>query len=138
MTDNVAQVRIYREWNVPSRTDAELNQLKLAAAVLGGGKTSRLYQRLVFRDKLADSVSVEIEPQVLASLFELQVDVKRGVDRPASRRRSRTSGTASSPKGPSADELAREKTSTRAGFVRGLEKGQHAGFDPRRRPALLG
>ena len=78
MTDNVAQTRIYREWNVPSRTDLSLNQLQLAAEVLGGGKTSRLYQRLVYKDKLADDVSVDIEQHVLASLFELQVDVKKG------------------------------------------------------------
>ncbi|PWK92331.1 M16 family metallopeptidase [Fulvimonas soli] len=122
MTDNVAQVRIYREWNVPSRTDAELNQLQLAAAVLGGGKTSRLYQRLVYRDRLADDVSVDIEQHVLASLFQLQVDVKKGVD-PARVEAAVAEEWARFLKdGPSADELEREKTTVRAAFVRGLEK----------------
>ena len=122
MTDNVAQTRIYREWNVPSRTDLELNQLQLAAAVLGGGKTSRLYQRLVYKDKLADDVSVDIEQHVLASLFQLQVDVKKGAD-PARVEAAVADEWAKFLKdGPTADELERVKTSIRAAFVRGLER----------------
>ncbi|WP_414655966.1 M16 family metallopeptidase [Frateuria sp.] len=122
MTDNVAQTRIYREWNVPSSTDLELNQLQLAAAVLGGGKTSRLYQRLVYRDKLADDVSVDIEQHVLASLFELQVDVKKGAD-PAKVEAAVADEWAKFLKdGPTADELERVKTTIRAAFVRGLER----------------
>jgi predicted Zn-dependent peptidase len=122
MTDNVAQTRIYREWNVPSRTDLELNQLQLAAAVLGGGKTSRLYQRLVYKDKLADDVSVDIEQHVLASLFQLQVDVKKGAD-PAKVEAAVADEWARFLKdGPTADELERVKTDIRASFVRGLER----------------
>ena len=80
MADHVAQMRIYREWNVPQLGDPDDTQLDLAAAVLGGGKTSRLYERLVYKDKIADGVSVDVEPFALASLFQLQVDVKKGVD----------------------------------------------------------
>ncbi|WP_414650075.1 M16 family metallopeptidase, partial [Dokdonella sp.] len=43
MTDRVAQTRIVREWNVPGLADADEGLLELAADVLGGGKTSRLY-----------------------------------------------------------------------------------------------
>jgi predicted Zn-dependent peptidase len=122
MTDNVAQTRIYREWNVPPRTDLELNQLQLAAAVLGGGKTSRLYQRLVYQDKLADDVSVDIEQHVLASLFELQVDVKKGAD-PAKVEAAVADEWAKFLKdGPTGDELERVRTTIRAAFVRGLER----------------
>ncbi|HET6804101.1 MAG TPA: pitrilysin family protein [Frateuria sp.] len=122
MTDNVAQTRIYREWNVPPRTDLSLNQLQLAAAVLGGGKTSRLYQRLVYRDKLADDVSVDIEQHALASLFELQVDVKKGVE-PARVEAAVADEWARFLKdGPTADELERVRTGIRAAFVRGLER----------------
>ena len=122
MTDNVAQTRIYREWNVPPRTDLALNQLQLAAAVLGGGKTSRLYQRLVYRDKLADDVSVDIEQHALASLFELQVDVKKGAD-PARVEAAVADEWAKFLKdGPTADELERVRTTIRGVFVRGLER----------------
>src|SRR5690242_11129896 len=122
MTDNVAQTRIYREWNVPPRTDLSLNQLQLAAAVLGGGKTSRLYQRLVYRDKLADDVSVDIEQHALASLFELQVDVKKGVDPARVEAAVADEWARFLEDGPTADELERVKTGIRAAFVRGLER----------------
>ena len=80
MDDRVAQTRIYREWNVPARGERDLTLLDLAADVLGGGKTSRLYQRLVYQDKLVDDVSVGITPFELVSQFALQADVKQGVD----------------------------------------------------------
>ena len=122
MTDNVAQTRIYREWNVPGRGTTDENLLELAAAVLGGSKTSRLYQRLVYQDKLADDVSVEVEQHVLASLFNLQVDVKKGAD-PAKVEAAIADEWQKFLKGgPTADELARVKTETRASFVRGLER----------------
>jgi zinc protease len=121
MTDNVAQTRIYREWNAPGRGTHDENLLELAAAVLGGSKTSRLYQRLVYRDKLADNVSVDVEQHVLASLFQLQVDVKKGVDPKTVEAAIADEWQRFLKNGPSADELARVKTETRASFVRGLE-----------------
>jgi zinc protease len=121
MTDNVAQTRIYREWNAPGRGTTDENLLELAAAVLGGSKTSRLYQRLVYQDKLADDVSVEVEQHVLASLFQLQVDVKKGVDPAKVDAAIADEWQRFLKDGPSADELARVKTQTRASFVRGLE-----------------
>jgi predicted Zn-dependent peptidase len=122
MTDNVAQTRIYREWNVPGRGTRDENLLELAAAVLGGSKISRLYQRLVYQDKLADDVSVDVEQHVLASLFNLQVDVKKGADPAKVEAAIADEWRKFLKDGPTADELARVKTETRASFVRGLEK----------------
>ncbi|HXS03157.1 MAG TPA: pitrilysin family protein [Rhodanobacter sp.] len=122
MTDNVAQTRIYREWNVPGRGSSDENLLELAAAVLGGSRTSRLYQRLVYQDKLADDVSVDVEQHVLASMFELQVDVKKGVDPARVEAAIADEWRKFLKDGPTADELARVKTETRASFVRGLER----------------
>jgi predicted Zn-dependent peptidase len=122
MTDNVAQTRIYREWNVPARGTADENLLELAAAVLGGGKTSRLYQRLVYQDKLADDVSVGVEQHALASLFQMQVDVKKGADPKKVDAAIADEWRKFLKEGPTADELARVKTETRASFVRGMEK----------------
>ena len=122
MVDQVAQVRIYREWNVPPLGDADVQPLNLAAAVLGGGKTSRLYQRLVYQDKIADSVDVGVEPLALAGLCELQVDVKRGVD-PAKVEAAVADEWAKFLKdGPTDDELARARVRAHAGFIRGVEK----------------
>jgi zinc protease len=120
--DQVAQVRIYREWNVPGTGDADVQPLALAAAVLGGGKTSRLYQRLVYTDKIADRVDVDVEQLALAGMFQLEVDVKRGVD-PARVEAAIAEEWAKFLKdGPIADELERARIRAHASFVRGVEK----------------
>ncbi len=121
-SDHVAQVRIYREWNVPQLGAPDNPLLDIAANVLGGGKTSRLYQRLVYQDKLVDDVSVENQTFALASQFVLSADVKKGVD-PAKVEAAIAEEWARFLKdGPTADELARAQTSIRAGFIRGLEE----------------
>jgi predicted Zn-dependent peptidase len=121
-SDHVAQVRIYREWNVPQLGDAENPLLDLAAAVLGGGKTSRLYQRLVYQDKLVDDVSVHVSTFALASQFELRADVKNGVD-PAKVEAAIADEWAKFLKdGVTDDELKRAQTKIASGFIRGLEK----------------
>ncbi|MBN8727717.1 MAG: insulinase family protein [Xanthomonadales bacterium] len=122
MFDQVAQSRIYREWNVPELGNPDETLLELAAAVLGGGKTSRLYERLVYRDQLADGVSVGVQPFALASMFQLQATVKNGVD-PAKVEAAIAEEWARFLKeGPTEDELQRVRTDARASFVRGLER----------------
>jgi len=122
MEDHVAQTRIYREWNAPWLGDAEEAQLELAAAVLGGGKTSRLYERLVYKDKLADDVSVDVQSFSLASMLQLQADVKHGVDPAKVEAAIAEEWTRFLKDGPTDDELARVKVNTRAGFIRALER----------------
>jgi predicted Zn-dependent peptidase len=125
MQDHVAQTRITRQWNVPGFGDADESQLELAAAVLGGGKTSRLYERLVYKDKLADNVEVGVESFALASQFKLQVDVKKGVDAAKVEAAVGDEWRKFLKDGPSEDELARVKVGTRAHFIRALEKVNH-------------
>ncbi|WP_240922409.1 pitrilysin family protein [Oleiagrimonas sp. C23AA] len=122
MTDNVAQTRIYREWNVPALGTSDAVMLDLAANVLGGGKTSRLYQRLVYKDKLADSVSVNQMSFELAGMFMLQVDVKKGIDPAKVKAAIADEFKRFLADGPTADELARAKASYQADTVRSLEK----------------
>ncbi|WHZ20098.1 MAG: M16 family peptidase [Rhodanobacteraceae bacterium] len=124
MTDNVPQIRIYREWNTPgldSQGDDRL-MLDLATTVLGGSKTSRLYQRLVYQDKLADDVSVGNMPFELASMTLLQVDVKKGVDPNKVEAAIADEWQKFLKDGPTADELQRAQTTYQASTIRGLER----------------
>ncbi|WP_132142443.1 M16 family metallopeptidase [Luteibacter rhizovicinus] len=120
--DQVAQTRILRTWVVPELGTDDATQLDLASTVLGGGKTSRLYQRLVYKDQLADDVSVTIAPFALAGQFQLSVDVKEGVDPAKVEAAVADVWKQFLADGPTQDELDRAKVSNRAGFVRGLEK----------------
>jgi zinc protease len=122
MEDRVAQTRIIRSWNAPPIGAADIALLQLASQLLGGGKTSRLYERLTFSEPLADSVSVGLEPLELASLFQLQVDVKAGVDPKQVEAAIAQEWQRFLDKGPTDQELKRAKIDVSAGFVRGIEK----------------
>ncbi len=120
--DHVSQPRIIRTWVVPQLgTDAGI-QLDLAAAALGGGKTSRLYQRLVYQDKLVDDVSASNGQFALAGQFQIQADVKAGVDPAKVEAVINDELQKFLASGPTPDELERTKVANRSGFIRGLEK----------------
>ena len=55
--DRVPQARLYKVWNIPNYGTADGNVLELVGDVLSGGKTSRLYKRLVYDDRIATDVS---------------------------------------------------------------------------------
>ena len=122
LQDRVPQARIYKVWNVPQWGDADGEQLDLAAAVLGGGKNSRLYQRLVYRDRIATEVFAYRETHEIASLFTIVATVQPGGDARAVERAIDEELAAFRAKGPTRSELARETAELRAAFVRGVER----------------
>jgi zinc protease len=78
--DRVPQARIYRVWNVPGANTQEEALLDLAAHVLGGGKTSRLYKRLVYKDQLATSASASDDSNEIAGQFDITLTARPGAD----------------------------------------------------------
>ena len=78
--DRVPQARLYRVWNVPQADTPEEALLDLAAQVLGGGKTSRLYKRLVYKDQIATQVSASDDTREIAGQFELTLTAAPGGD----------------------------------------------------------
>ena len=78
--DRVPQARIYRVWNVPGVHTPDEAQLDLAARVLGSGKTSRLYKRLVYRDQLATEAVSQNSTREIAGLFQMVLTARPGVD----------------------------------------------------------
>lgn len=122
MRDQVAQPRWQRFWNTPSEGTADAEYLGLVGEILGGGKTSRLYERLVYRERLADTVSAGQSGLEIAGLFSISADVKSGV--PVDRVEAAVSAEVRRfiDKGPTRDELERAKTVLRSGFIRALER----------------
>jgi zinc protease len=78
--DRVPQARLYRVWNVPQAFSADQASLDLSAQILGQGKTSRLYKRLVYKDQIATSASADVRDNEIASQFFLTLTAKPGVD----------------------------------------------------------
>lgn len=120
--DRVPQARIYIQWNVPNTGHIDVESLDLAAYVLGGGKNSRLYKRLVYDDQIATSATVVNWSQELSGLFMIIVDVKPGVPLEKVEQALNQELATFLSKGPAKDELQRAKVSIRADFLRGAER----------------
>ena len=78
--DRVPQARLYRIWNVPEFGSPEEAQLDLAAQVLGGGKTSRLYKRLVYKDQIATSATSSNDTNEIGGQFDFTLTANPGED----------------------------------------------------------
>jgi zinc protease len=78
--DRVPQARLYRIWNVPEFGSPEEAQLDLAAQVLGAGKTSRLYKRLVYKEQIATSATAENDTSEIGGQFDFELTANPGGD----------------------------------------------------------
>ena len=78
--DRVPQARLYRVWNVPAADTQEEALLDLTAQILGHGKTSRLYKRLVYKDQIATSASADDANSEIAGQFFLTLTAKPGIE----------------------------------------------------------
>jgi zinc protease len=122
MQDRVAQARLYRAWTGPDWNNTDAQHLALAAAVLAGDKKSRLYRRLVYRDRLASDVSLSTIALEIAGVSYLQVSAQPGVELAAIEQAVNEELQAFIRKGPSRQELQRVATGFRSQFLRGIEQ----------------
>ena len=121
VTDKVELPRLYMAWltaPIYQPGDAEAD---LLAALLGGGKSSRLYKDLVYDKKIAQDVTAQQYSLTLGSVFIVQATAKPGVtlaqletaiDAQLARLRS---------EGPTQEELDRARNGIETRIVRGLE-----------------
>jgi zinc protease len=120
--DRVPQARIYRVWNIPPAYSAEDPQLELIARLLGGGKTSRLYKRLVYRDQIATAATASSATDEIAGRFSLVLTAAPGGDPAAVERAADAELQRFLKTGPTAAELRAAKTAILGDFVRGTER----------------
>src|SRR6202008_1273939 len=120
--DRVPQARLYRVWNVPEFGSQEEAQLDLAAQVLGRGKTSRLYKRLVYKDQISTSATASNDTNEIAGQFDLTITATPGGD-------LSKVGTAADEElrkflksGPSESELQLAKTQILGNYARIVER----------------
>jgi zinc protease len=121
--DRVPQGRLYRVWNVPQFGTKEEALLDLAARVFGGGKTSRLYKRLVYRDQTATSATASNDANEIAGQFDYTLTAKPGEGNMTRAEKAAEEEFARFRKdGPTADELVLAKTQISAAYVRIVER----------------
>jgi zinc protease len=122
LQDRVPQSRIYKIWNIPGYNTHDFALLQLAGEVLASGKNSRLYERLVYTDQIATSVSAGVGPFEIGSQFQVVATVKPGGNVAAVEKAMNEELARFLDKGPTKEELERIKTSDYASFVRAVER----------------
>jgi len=120
--DRVPQSRIYRTWNVPGANTPEEAQLDLAAMVLGGGKTSRLYKRLVYKDQIATSAVASDDASEIGGQFDMTLTARPGADVAKMERSADEELKALMKNGPTEAELRLAKTAILARYTRMIER----------------
>ena len=76
--DRVQLPRLRMEWHSPALFAPGDADLDLAAQILGGGKSSRLYKSLVFEQRIAQDAWAYQSSLMLGSLFGIGVTAKPG------------------------------------------------------------
>jgi zinc protease len=122
MHDNVSHARVYRIYNVPAFGEESLEQLRLAALVLGSGKTSRLHRRLVHEDQIATDASAWISDGEIGSQLWIAATAKSGVELSKVEAVLDEELQRFLESGPTAQELRRARTRYFASLVGRLEK----------------
>ena len=122
LEDRVPQARLYKVWGGPHYSDEDTELLQLADGVLTSGKNSRLFERLVYSDQVATSVSGSLLSGEIGGLYLLQAtaqpgtrldDVEKALDEELARFLER---------GPTRAELDRVRTGIISSFIRGVER----------------
>jgi zinc protease len=124
MEANVQLPRFEYEWHGPVPFGADEAELDLVAMMLGGGKSSRLYKKLVYDTQVAQSVRANVDSREYGGDFGISVTLKPD-HTIADGRKLVDEELARLAKEPfTAAELDRAKTRVEASFLRQLETNQ--------------
>ena len=122
LQDRVPQARLYKVWGAPHYISEDTELLQLADGVLGGGKNSRLFERLVYTDQVATDVSSSLLAVEIGGLYLLQASAQPGASLDDLERAMDEELERFLAEGPTAEELERVRTEFRSGFIRGVER----------------
>jgi zinc protease len=121
VTDTVQLPRVYVAWLTPAIFKPGDAEADLAADILGGGKSSRLYKALVYDKQIAQAVQATQESLILGSKFTIEATARPG--HTAEELEAAIDGELRRfvQEGPSAGELERARTTIETRIVTGLE-----------------
>lgn len=122
MEDRVQLRRIVWCWFTPPAYEPGTAEMSLAAGILGQGKSSRLYKRLVHETALAQEVSASHDEQEIVSEFSVVVTLSEDANQAEVEKIVQEELDRFTKSGPTADELERSHTAEEARFLRGIQQ----------------
>jgi zinc protease len=78
VSDRIELPRVYMAWLTPSIFKPGDADAVIAGAILGGGRASRLYQKLVYEKQIAQNVEAYQQSLLLASQFQIEATARPG------------------------------------------------------------
>ncbi|HVZ75179.1 MAG TPA: pitrilysin family protein [Polyangia bacterium] len=121
LTDRVQLPRLRLAWHSPALFSPGDADLDIAAHVLGGGKSSRLYRTLVYDQRIAQDVFAYQGSQLLTSLFQVGLTAKPGHDLDELERATDVELARLASDGPTAAEVDRARNTHLADFYKSLD-----------------
>ena len=122
LRDRVQLPRLYLVWPTVPAFDEEQPALEVMSAILGDGKSSRLYRSLVYERQIARDVSVYHYGQEIAGEFFVQVTANAGQSLEEIEKLVRQELDTLRQSGPTDHELQRAKNRIESQHVRQLER----------------
>ncbi len=122
MQDRVPQERVDKIWNIPEFGAEDSDYLDLVSDVLGAGKTSRLYKRLVYDDQIATSVGAFVNPREIGEQFLITAMARPGVSLQKVEAAINEELARFLKDGPAPQEVERVRTQYMANFIRGVDR----------------
>jgi zinc protease len=120
-TDDVSVPKVIVAFRTDAPYTSAASDLELAAQILGGGKTSRLYRRLVMKDRLATEVEAFYSQQMLGGELQIHAIARDGVDVATLRKAIDEEVAKMRDELIAADELARARRTIESDLLKGLE-----------------
>jgi zinc protease len=117
LEDRVELSRLYLSWHSPPLFDFGDAELDLLADLLAGGKTSRLYRKLVYEQRVATEVAASQNSRELGSFFQLVATAAPGRSLEELARSIATEIEALVQGGPTSDEMERCLAQAETHFV---------------------
>lgn len=121
VTDQIELPRIYMAWLTPPIFKSGDADADLVSILLGGGKSSRLYKKLVYEKQIAQDVSVSNNSAALTSVMTLQATAKPGVKIEDLEKAINEELAALRKDGPTAEEIERARNKIQSQMIRRLE-----------------
>ena len=121
LADNITLTRLYYAWITPATYKPGDAEGDLVSRVLAGGKSSRLYKRLVHDEKIAQDVAAFQSSMGQSSMFVIYVTAKLGTTTDQLAKAVDEELATLRATAPSADEVKRAKISFTSGAFKSLE-----------------
>ena len=117
LEDRVELPRVYISWLTPAMFAEGDAELDLAADLLANGKTSRLYRRLVFEERIATDVSAAQNSREIAGFLQLAATAAPGHSLSELERAIVEEVAKLAAEGPTDDEIERGRVQAEAQFM---------------------